>query len=162
MYYYLQIHQSTQSNCRGIMAWVHFLALTAHLDQEPDFASFHRLRNNEAGLTLTNSQAKTSNNGWFFHCLSPQIYKLANIRVGLCSTAIYSLLKLDVYHVSTVSFILVLNSNVLLWYVRNNVITGCINNVFSSGLFSQHVMSSTLSAVSLYCYLQLNGMWNII
>lgn len=51
------------------MAWVHFktqalfLALIGCLDQEPDFASFYRLRNNEAGLALINSQAKTRNNG---------------------------------------------------------------------------------------------------
>lgn len=47
------------------MAWVHFKtqALFLALDQDPDFAPFYRLRNNEAGLALINSQAKTSNNG---------------------------------------------------------------------------------------------------
>jgi len=101
----------------------HFFLHIGCLDQEPHFASVYRLRNNEAGLALINSQAKTSNNGCFFHCLSPHIHKLANIRVVLCSKAIYSLLKLDVFQFST-SVILVLNPNVLLWNVSNSVIMG--------------------------------------
>lgn len=53
----------------SIYFWHDFLALMGCLDQEPDFVSFHRLKNNEPGLTLINSQAKTSEQ-WMIFSLS--------------------------------------------------------------------------------------------
>lgn len=55
------------------------------------------------------------------------------MRDGLYSIVICSSLKLDAFEVSTMSGIHVLNVNDFLRYVRNRVITGCSNNVFTAG-----------------------------